>query len=64
MVNTWQHPHNADLKLVASPLKLSLTPVRQAHAPPQLGQHSRELLQEVLGYSQAQIEGLKNKGII
>jgi crotonobetainyl-CoA:carnitine CoA-transferase CaiB-like acyl-CoA transferase len=64
MVNTWQHPHQADLKLVASPLKLSLTPVRQAHAPPQLGQHSSELLQEVLGYSQAQVEQLKNKGII
>jgi len=64
MVNTWQHPHNAGLKLVASPLKLSLTPVRQAHAPPQLGQHSSELLQEVLGYSQARIEGLKSKGII
>jgi crotonobetainyl-CoA:carnitine CoA-transferase CaiB-like acyl-CoA transferase len=64
MVNTWQHPLQADLKLVASPLKLSLTPVQQAHVPPQLGQHSSEVLQEVLGYSHAQIEGLKSKGII
>jgi crotonobetainyl-CoA:carnitine CoA-transferase CaiB-like acyl-CoA transferase len=64
MVNTWQHPHQPDLKLVASPLKLSLTPVRQDHPPPQLGQHSKQLLQEVLGYNQAQIEGLKKKGII
>ena len=64
MVNNWQHPLQADLKLVASPLKLSLTPVQQAHVPPQLGQHSSEVLQEVLGYSHAQIEGLKSKGII
>jgi crotonobetainyl-CoA:carnitine CoA-transferase CaiB-like acyl-CoA transferase len=38
--------------------------VQQAHVPPQLGQHSSEVLQEVLGYSHAQIEGLKSKGII
>lgn len=64
MVSTWQHPHQKDLKLVASPLKLSRTPVRQAHVPPQLGQHTSQLLEEVLGYSSAQIEQLKIKGVI
>ena len=64
MVSTWQHPHQQDLKLVASPLKLSLTPVRQDHVPPQLGQHTAQLLQEVLGYEATQIEQLQNKGVI
>jgi crotonobetainyl-CoA:carnitine CoA-transferase CaiB-like acyl-CoA transferase len=64
MIDTWQHPHQKDLRLVASPLKLSLTPVRQDHAPPQLGQHTTQLLKEVLGYSDAQIEQLQNKGVI
>jgi len=64
MVSTWQHPHQKDLNLVASPLKLSRTPVRQDHVPPQLGQHTSQLLEEVLGYSAAQIEQLKNKGVI
>ncbi|NDF80289.1 MAG: CoA transferase [Betaproteobacteria bacterium] len=64
MVSTWQHPHQKDLKLVASPLKLSRTPVRQAHVPPQLGQHTSQLLEEVLGYNSAQIEQLKIKGVI
>ena len=64
MVSTWQHPHQKDLKLVASPLKLSLTPVRQDHVPPQLGQHTAQLLQEVLGYDSVHIEQLQNKGVI
>ena len=64
MIDTWQHPHQKDLRLVASPLKLSLTPVRQDHAPPQLGQHTAQLLNEVLGYSDAQIERLQSKGVI
>ena len=64
MVNTWQHPYQQDLRLVASPLKLSRTPVRQDHPPPQLGQHTTQLLQEVLGYDMSHIEQLKNKGVI
>jgi crotonobetainyl-CoA:carnitine CoA-transferase CaiB-like acyl-CoA transferase len=64
MVSTWQHPHQKDLQLVASPLKLSLTPVRQDHVPPQLGQHTAQLLSEVLGYNDAQIEQLKSKSVI
>ena len=64
MVSTWQHPHQKDLKLVSSPLKLSLTPVRQDHVPPQLGQHTEVLLKEVLDYSDARISALKNQGIV
>ena len=64
MVNTWQHPYQQDLRLVASPLKLSRTPVRQDHPPPQLGQHTTQLLQEVLGYDVSHIEQLKYKGVI
>jgi crotonobetainyl-CoA:carnitine CoA-transferase CaiB-like acyl-CoA transferase len=64
MINTWQHPHQKDLQLVGSPLKLSLTPVREDHAPPQLGQHSAQILNEVLGYSETQIEQLQSKGVI
>ena len=64
MVSTWQHPHQKDLKLVSSPLKLSLTPVRQDHVPPLLGQHTEVLLKEVLDYSDARINALKNQGIV
>ena len=64
MVSTWQHPNQKDLKLVASPLKLSLTPVRKDHVPPQLGQHTEVLLKEVLRYTDAQIAALRNQDTI
>jgi crotonobetainyl-CoA:carnitine CoA-transferase CaiB-like acyl-CoA transferase len=40
------HPLTPELRLVASPMKLSATPVRYRHAPPLLGQHSDELLRK------------------
>jgi len=64
MINTWQHAHQKDLRLVASPLKLSATPVRQDFAPPQLGEHTQVLLQELLGYSPEKISALAQKGVL
>ena len=48
MVTHWQHPHNADVALVSSPIKMSATPVRTDLAPPLLGQHTDEVLREIL----------------
>jgi crotonobetainyl-CoA:carnitine CoA-transferase CaiB-like acyl-CoA transferase len=64
MVNTWQHPMQADLKLVASPIKLSATPVRQDLPPPLLGEHTGDVLSEVLGWSNEQQTALRNQGVI
>ena len=64
MVNTWQHPVQPGLKLVASPIKMSRTPVRQDLAPPLLGQHTNDVLRDVLGYSVEQQTALRNKGVI
>jgi crotonobetainyl-CoA:carnitine CoA-transferase CaiB-like acyl-CoA transferase len=68
MVQHWPHPHQARLPLVASPLKLSETPVRgPADAglpPPLLGQHTQEVLQQLLGYSAQQLLHLSQRKII
>jgi crotonobetainyl-CoA:carnitine CoA-transferase CaiB-like acyl-CoA transferase len=64
MVQTWEHPHNTKVELVASPLKLSLTPVQQKHAPPLLGQHTQEVLKEILSLSDSEITQLKIDQII
>ena len=41
------HPHQTALELVASPMKLSATPVTVRRAPPLLGQHTDEVLAEL-----------------
>jgi crotonobetainyl-CoA:carnitine CoA-transferase CaiB-like acyl-CoA transferase len=44
MVHAWQHPLAGTVKLVASPIKMSVTPPRSDLAPPLLGQHTDEVL--------------------
>jgi crotonobetainyl-CoA:carnitine CoA-transferase CaiB-like acyl-CoA transferase len=40
------HPLTDALKLVASPIKMSVTPPTVRRAPPLLGEHTREVMQE------------------
>ena len=49
------HPVAGEIPLVASPIRLSDTPVQYRTAPPQLGQDTRQVLSEVLGLSQGAI---------
>jgi crotonobetainyl-CoA:carnitine CoA-transferase CaiB-like acyl-CoA transferase len=64
MVTQWQHPVKHDLRLVSSPIKLSATPVRTDLPPPLLGQHTHEVLRDVLNYSEAQLAELQHKEVI
>ena len=64
MVTHWQHPIKHDLKLVASPLKLSKTPVRTDLPPPLLGQHTNEVLGALLGCDAAELARLRESGAI
>ncbi|MDP1979583.1 CaiB/BaiF CoA-transferase family protein [Undibacterium sp.] len=58
------HPTAGQVKLVASPMKLSATPVTYSSAPPLLGQHTQTVLTDVLGYDAHQLQALKTKNII
>ena len=49
--------------MVASPIRLSRTPVRHG-TPPLLGEHTREVLGDVLGMGEAEIEALRRDGVI
>ena len=49
---------------VASPLRLSATPVEYRRAPPVLGEHTEQILTSVLGKSKAEIDALAKGGII
>jgi formyl-CoA transferase len=58
------HPTAGTMKLVASPMKLSATPVEVRMAPPTLGQHTDEVLRERLGLSAEAISVLRQKQVI
>lgn len=49
---------------VASPLRLSETPVAYHSAPPLLGQHTDAFLRNLLGMSDAQVAQLREAGVI
>jgi crotonobetainyl-CoA:carnitine CoA-transferase CaiB-like acyl-CoA transferase len=57
------HPLAGTVRLVASPMKLSATPVQYRRPPPLLGQHTAEVLSE-LGLTPAQIAALQDKHAI
>jgi crotonobetainyl-CoA:carnitine CoA-transferase CaiB-like acyl-CoA transferase len=47
MVVTVEHPKAGPLKLVASPIRMSGTPVRVPSPPPLLGEHTLQVLAEL-----------------
>ncbi|MBL0920213.1 MAG: CoA transferase [Hydrogenophaga sp.] len=64
MVHTWQHPLANAVDLVASPMKLSATPVRNDRPPPLLGEHTEEVLAEWLGADAARMAQLRAAGAV
>lgn len=58
------HPTAGQVPLVASPIKLSRTPVEYRAAPPTLGQHTHEVLTELLSMTEAEVASLRDAGAI
>jgi formyl-CoA transferase len=58
------HPTAGKVTLVRSPMKLSATPATSNQPPPLLGQHTDQVLREVLGRSDAEIAALRAKGVL
>ncbi|HEY0818979.1 MAG TPA: CaiB/BaiF CoA-transferase family protein [Rhizobacter sp.] len=57
------HPLTDSLRLVASPMKLSATPVQYRRPPPLLGQHTDEVLDE-LGIGPVERARLRDVGVL
>jgi crotonobetainyl-CoA:carnitine CoA-transferase CaiB-like acyl-CoA transferase len=65
MTGSVLHPALGPLEVVGSPLKhLSRTPARLGAAPPRLGEHTAEVLQEVLGLSAEEVGRLEREGAL
>jgi crotonobetainyl-CoA:carnitine CoA-transferase CaiB-like acyl-CoA transferase len=58
------HALAGSVPLVANPIRLSASPLEYASAPPLLGQHTNEILHELLGLPQAELARLRDQGVI
>jgi len=58
------HPLGGTASVVRSPLRLSATPVEYRLAPPALGQHTGEVLKDLLGRSEEDLAALRSAGIV
>ena len=59
-----EHPLAGKMALVGSPLRLSRTPVEYVLPPPLLGQHTDEVLGELLDMDEAEIGRLRREAVI
>jgi crotonobetainyl-CoA:carnitine CoA-transferase CaiB-like acyl-CoA transferase len=50
--------------MVASPMRFSATPIEYGHAPPLLGEHTGQVLRELLGKTEAEIAALRAARVI
>ncbi len=59
-----EHPIAGRIRLPALPVKFSGTPARIESPPPLLGQHTEEVLSRYLNYGKADIDRLRETGVI
>ncbi|WP_299073851.1 CaiB/BaiF CoA-transferase family protein [uncultured Paraglaciecola sp.] len=64
MQNTLTHPKNGQVPMVANPINYSRTPIAYNQAPPNLGEHTDNVLAEVLGYDSNLITQLRQSKTI
>ena len=63
LVKTVEHPLAGAMSVVGNPLNFSETPVEYKRAPPLLGQHTDEILREVLGMDAPEIARLSEQKV-
>lgn len=64
MVTEIEHPSCGPMKLVSPPVKFSESKPSIRTPPPTLGQHTDEVLSELLGMQSSEIEALKKDGVV
>ena len=64
MLVTVDDPIAGPRKYARSPLHLSTAPEIPTASAPQLGEHTRPILQELLGYDETEVEQLRELGVI
>jgi crotonobetainyl-CoA:carnitine CoA-transferase CaiB-like acyl-CoA transferase len=62
-VTEMDHPEVGNVRVVGNPIKLSETPLYTKNPPPELGQHSEEILLEA-GFSWEDIAAFRDKEVV
>ena len=52
------------IKVIANPVRLSETPVDYRISPPTLGEHTGEVLADLLGMTEEDVAGLRERGVV
>jgi len=64
LVGHFDNGNDDSVPYVANPVEFSATPVDYSRAPPLLGEHTDEVLRDLLGYSDAQIAAFRKSEVI
>lgn len=64
LIQEVEHPSSGLLRLTGFPYKLSKTPAQVKIPPPTLGEHSEQVLSEILEYSSNEIKELRQQDVI
>ena len=64
MIVEMNHPETGPVRMMGSPFKMSGSPVSYRRPPPLMGEHTGEVLTDVLGVDAAELERLKAIGAI
>jgi crotonobetainyl-CoA:carnitine CoA-transferase CaiB-like acyl-CoA transferase len=59
MVVKMPHPQRSSMPLIANPIRMSDTPVQYRLRPPALGEHTNQVLGDLLGYGEEQLAQLR-----
>ncbi|MFV9633809.1 CaiB/BaiF CoA transferase family protein [Mycobacterium neumannii] len=61
---TVTHPDMGEVRVEGIPIRCSATPWQITSAAPRLGQHNREVLVDLLGHSEAELDDWAQRGVI
>ncbi|KAF2347856.1 CoA-transferase family III, partial [Trinorchestia longiramus] len=64
MVKTIEHPSAGHIKIVGPPVQFSESCNKIRSHPPRLGEHTRQVLSEVLSYEVSAIEELARRNVV
>ena len=64
MLVEMEHPTAGTIKQIGTPFKFSESAAGLSTYPPELSEHTEEVLRDLCGYSEAEIKSLREKGVI